>query len=113
MIGVEAVARCGLAGPPQHKACPGRAIIKQSAADAGLVEHEGRAVVFENLEDMADRPRREGARHAGAEEHRAQGCPRADRSYRKLFLHTVTQADKGVDLDFLRMPQTSGKFSGP
>jgi dihydroxy-acid dehydratase len=32
---------------------PGGAIIKQSAADAQLMEHEGRAVVFENLEDMA------------------------------------------------------------
>src|SRR5204863_1413572 len=28
--------------------------------------------------------------------------PRADRGYRKLFLETVTQADKGVDFDFLR-----------
>ena len=34
---------------------PGGAIIKQSAADARLMEHEGRAVVFENLEDMAER----------------------------------------------------------
>ncbi|MFM2068169.1 MAG: hypothetical protein RLZZ584_3078, partial [Pseudomonadota bacterium] len=34
---------------------PGGAIIKQSAADATLMEHTGRAVVFENLEDMADR----------------------------------------------------------
>jgi dihydroxy-acid dehydratase len=34
---------------------PGGAIIKQSAADAGLMEHEGRAVVFDNLEDMANR----------------------------------------------------------
>ncbi len=32
---------------------PGGAIIKQSAADARLMEHEGRAVVFENLEDLA------------------------------------------------------------
>jgi dihydroxy-acid dehydratase len=32
---------------------PGGAIIKQSAADPDLMEHEGRAVVFENLEDMA------------------------------------------------------------
>ncbi len=28
---------------------PGGAIIKQSAADAKLMEHEGRAVVFENV----------------------------------------------------------------
>ena len=32
---------------------PGGAIIKQSAADAGLMEHEGRAVVFENAQDLA------------------------------------------------------------
>jgi dihydroxy-acid dehydratase len=32
---------------------PGGAIIKQSAADPRLMEHEGRAVVFETLEDMA------------------------------------------------------------
>jgi dihydroxy-acid dehydratase len=31
------------------------ALIKQSAADPGLMEFEGRAVVFENLEDMANR----------------------------------------------------------
>ena len=34
---------------------PGGAIIKQSAADARLMEHEGRAVVFENAADMAAR----------------------------------------------------------
>ena len=34
---------------------PDGAIIKQSAADAKLMEHEGRAVVFENLQDMAER----------------------------------------------------------
>jgi len=34
---------------------PRGAIIKQSAADARLMEHEGRAVVFENVEDMARR----------------------------------------------------------
>ena len=28
--------------------------------------------------------------------------PTADRGYRKLFLQTVTQADQGVDFDFLR-----------
>ncbi len=31
------------------------AIIKQSAADPALMEHEGRAVVFENVEDLAAR----------------------------------------------------------
>jgi dihydroxy-acid dehydratase len=34
---------------------PGGAIVKASAADARLMEHEGRAVVFEGLEDMAAR----------------------------------------------------------
>lgn len=34
---------------------PNGAIIKQSAADPMLMEHEGRAVVFENSEDMAAR----------------------------------------------------------
>ena len=34
---------------------PGGAIIKQSAASAELMEHEGRAVVFENIEDLTER----------------------------------------------------------
>jgi len=34
---------------------PGGAILKQSAADKHLMEHEGRAVVFENVEDLAAR----------------------------------------------------------
>jgi dihydroxy-acid dehydratase len=34
---------------------PGGAIIKQSAMDPKLMRHEGRAVVFESLEDLADR----------------------------------------------------------
>ncbi|MEO7744500.1 MAG: IlvD/Edd family dehydratase, partial [Usitatibacter sp.] len=34
---------------------PGGAIIKQSAADAKLMKHEGRAVVFENAADLASR----------------------------------------------------------
>ena len=34
---------------------PGGAIIKQSAADPRLMEHEGRAVVFTGLEDLAAR----------------------------------------------------------
>ncbi|MGH7102367.1 MAG: dihydroxy-acid dehydratase, partial [Acetobacteraceae bacterium] len=34
---------------------PGGAIIKQSAADPKLMEHESRAVVFENIDDMARR----------------------------------------------------------
>ncbi|EHP44757.1 dihydroxy-acid dehydratase [Cupriavidus basilensis OR16] len=32
--------------------------------------------------------------------------PSAERGYRKLFLATVTQADQGVDFDFLRAAQT-------
>ena len=34
---------------------PGGAVIKQSAADARLMRHEGRAVVFENAADLAER----------------------------------------------------------
>ena len=30
--------------------------------------------------------------------------PTAERGYRKLFLDSVTQADQGVDFDFLRPP---------
>jgi dihydroxy-acid dehydratase len=184
---------------------PGGAIIKQSAADAGLMEHEGRAVVFENLEDMATRidsddldvtaddvlvlknigpkgapgmpeagyipiPRklaragvkdivrisdgrmsgtafgtivlhvtpesaiggplahvrngdrirlsvaqREIALLVGDEElaRRAREQPvvepAAERGYKKLFLQSVTQADQGVDFDFLRAATMTGK----
>ncbi|MEQ8226571.1 MAG: IlvD/Edd family dehydratase [Rhodospirillales bacterium] len=34
---------------------PNGAVLKQSAADQNLLTHEGRAVVFENLEDLAER----------------------------------------------------------
>jgi dihydroxy-acid dehydratase len=177
---------------------PGGAIIKQSAADPKLMEHEGRAVVFENLEDLAARidddsldvqaedvlvlknigplgapgmpeagyipiPRKlaragvkdmvriSDGRMSGtafgsivlhvtpeaaiggplahvrngdrirlsvtrreisllvSDQELAQRAtdnpvkiPKADRGYRKLFLQTVTQADEGVDFDFLR-----------
>jgi dihydroxy-acid dehydratase len=179
---------------------PGGSIIKQSAADARLMQHEGRAVVFENAEDLARRidaddldvraedilvlknigpkgapgmpeagylpiPKKlaragvkdmvrisdgrmsgtaagtivlhvtpeaatggplawvqsgdrirldvaqrrlellvdddEMARRRAAKPVRE---PRAERGYLKLFLDTVTQADKGVDFDFLRKP---------
>ena len=36
--------------------------------------------------------------------------PTAGRGYRKLFLDTVMQADKGVDFDFLRAEKMSGSF---
>jgi dihydroxy-acid dehydratase len=180
---------------------PGGAIIKQSAADPALMEHEGRAVVFENVADLAARvdsddldvnpgdvlvlrnigpkgapgmpeagafpiPRkllRQGVKDAvrisdgrmsgtafgtvvlhvtpesavggplahvrtgdrirlsvagrmlqllvGDDElaRRAQANPvappSAERGYRKLFLQSVTQADQGVDFDFLRAPR--------
>lgn len=184
---------------------PGGAIIKQSAADPQLMEHEGRAVVFENIEDMVDRidsddldvtshdvlvlknigPKgapgmpeagyipiplklaRAGVKDmvrisdgrmsgtafgtivlhvtpeaaiGGPLAHVRNGDrirlsvksreisllisdaelaqrgidnvvvePTADRGYRKLFLQTVTQADKGVDFDFLSAPKMIGK----
>jgi dihydroxy-acid dehydratase len=184
---------------------PGGAIIKQSAADPRLMEHEGRAVVFENAADMANRidtddldvtaddilvlknigpkgapgmpeagyiPIPKKLARAGVKdivrisdgrmsgtafgtivlhvtpesaiggplahvqtgdrirlsvrareiallvsdqelERRATSnpvvVPSAERGYRKLFLETVTQADKGVDFDFLRSVETRGK----
>ena len=184
---------------------PGGAVIKQSAADPRLMEHEGRAVVFEGIEDLVNRidsddldvtaddvlvlksigpkgapgmpeagyipiPRKlaragvkdivrvsdgrmsgtafgtivlhvtpESAvggplayvrtgdrirlsvkdRHIGLlvtdEElaRRAQESPvkvpSAERGYRKLFLQSVTQADQGVDFDFLRAAKMVGK----
>jgi dihydroxy-acid dehydratase len=185
---------------------PGGALIKQSAADAGLMEHEGRAVVFENAEDLAARidspdldvraddvlvlknigpkgapgmpeagylpiplklaragvkdmlrisdgrmsgtafgtvvlhvtpeaavggplalvrngdrirlsvaareltlcvPADELARRAAAH---PVTTPSAERGYRKLFLGTVTQADQGVDFDFLRCARMRGSI---
>lgn len=181
---------------------PGGAIIKQSAANPALMEHEGRAVVFEHAEDMAQRIDDEfldvkaddilvlkrigptgapGMPEAGympipkklaragvkdmvrVSDGRMSGTaagtivlhvtpeaaiggplalvrngdrirlsvanreiallvddaelarraaeqpverPRAERGYRKLFLETVTQADQGVDFDFLRAART-------
>lgn len=187
---------------------PGGAIIKQSAANPELMEHEGRAVVFEDAEDMASRiddedldvraddvlvlkrigptgapgmpeagympiPKklaragvkdmvrvsdgrmsgtaagtivlhvtpeaavggplayvRNGDRirlslrerlievQVSAEElaRRAaeapQTRPEAPRGYRKLFLQSVTQADQGVDFDFLRAADMTQKVPG-
>jgi dihydroxy-acid dehydratase len=36
--------------------------------------------------------------------------PSAERGYRKLFLDTVTQADLGVDFDFLRASRSAGQI---
>lgn len=184
---------------------PGGCIIKQSAANPKLMEHEGRAVVFENAADLANRidaddldvtaddilvlknigpkgapgmpeagyipipmklaragvkdiVRISDGRMSGtafgtivlhvtpesaiggplayvqngdrirlsvsrrelsllvSEEELAERArknpvtpPVADRGYRKLFLDTVTQADKGVDFDFLRLPENKGQ----
>ena len=184
---------------------PGFAIIKQSAADAKLMEHEGRAVVFENAQDLAARIDSDdldvtahdvlvlknigpkgapGMPEAGyipiplklaragvkdmlrISDGRMSGTafgtivlhvtpesavggplaqvrsgdrirlsvanreisllvsddelarrmrenpvlePTAERGYRKLFLQTVQQADKGVDFDFLRAAKITGK----
>ncbi|MEF7613196.1 IlvD/Edd family dehydratase [Aquincola sp. MAHUQ-54] len=189
----------------QGNLAPGGAIIKQSAANPLLMEHEGRAVVFENAADMAERidspdldvtaddilvlknigPKgapgmpeagyipiplklakagvkdivrisdgrmsgtafgtivlhvtpeaavggplahvRSGDRIRLSVKERALELlvapqelarraaerpvmpPTAERGYRKLFLQTVTQADQGVDFDFLRAPQTQAR----
>jgi dihydroxy-acid dehydratase len=188
---------------------PGGAIIKQSAANAALMEHEGRAVVFDNLEDLANRIDRDdldvtaddvlvlknigpkgapGMPEAGyipipkklaragvkdivrISDGRMSGtafgtivlhvtpeaaiggplahvrngdrirlsvqrreitvlvsdgelvrrakespvvAPSAERGYRKLFLQSVLQADRGVDFDFLQAPRMTGKTPGP
>ncbi len=187
---------------------PGGAIIKQSAAAPALMEHAGRAVVFENLEDLACRidsddldvtpqdvlvlknigplgapgmpeagyipiPRKlaragckdmlriSDGRMSGtaagtivlhvtpeaalggalaqvrngdrirlsvanreiallisddelAQRQQANPIvkPSAERGYRKLFLQSVTQADQGVDFDFLRAAQSLGRVPG-
>lgn len=189
----------------QGNLAPGGAIIKQSSADAGLMEHEGRAVVFEDAADLALRidsdeldvtaddilvlknigpkgapgmpeagyipiPRKlaikgvkdivriSDGRMSGtafgtivlhvtpesaiggplayvqngdrirlsvnrrelsllvSDQELAQRrertpvvVPVAERGYKKLFLDTVTQADKGVDFDFLRSTEDRGK----
>jgi len=188
----------------QGNLAPGGAIIKQSSADAGLMEHEGRAVVFEDAADLAARidsddldvtaddilvlknigpkgapgmpeagyipiPRKlaiQGVKDivrisdgrmsgtafgtivlhvtpesaiggplayvqngdrirlsvsrreisllvteqelASRRERAPVVVPSAERGYQKLFLDTVTQADKGVDFDFLRAAQIKG-----
>jgi dihydroxy-acid dehydratase len=192
----------------QGNLAPGGAIIKQSAADPALMEHEGRAVVFDSLADLAERVDSDdldvapgdvlvlknigpkgapGMPEAGAfpiprkllqagvkdavrisdgrmsgtafgtvvlhvtpesavggplawvrngdrirlsvaqrslqllvtdEElsRRAQADPvpppQAERGYRRLFLQSVTQADQGVDFDFLQASQRRGSVPG-
>ncbi|MBL8345337.1 MAG: dihydroxy-acid dehydratase [Rubrivivax sp.] len=192
----------------QGNLAPGGAIVKQSAASAALMEHEGRAVVFEDAADLAlriDDPaldvhaedilvlkrigpkgapgmpeagafpiplklaragvkdmvrisdgrmsgtafgtivlhvtpeaavggplahvrsgdrirlsvqRRELALLVTDEELAARAKanpvrePTAERGYRKLFLQTVLQADRGVDFDFLVPPGPKGRIPG-
>ena len=192
----------------QGNLAPGGAIIKQSAANPALMEHEGRAVVFENALDLAARidapdldvhaddilvlknigpkgapgmpeagylpiplklaragvkdmvrisdgrmsgtafgtvvlhvipeaaiggpqayvqngdrirlsvARRELSLLVSADElaRRALAspviAPTAARGYHKLFLDTVTQADRGADFDFLRDPVSRGRVPG-
>ena len=188
---------------------PGGAIVKQSAANPTLMEHEGRAVVFENAADLAARiddpaldvtaddvlvlkrigpkgapgmpeagylpiptklarqgvkdmlrvsdgrmsgtafgsivlhvtpeaaiggplawvrngdririslGKRELSLLVSDEELEARRAaepvvpPTAERGYRKLFLDTVLQADRGVDFDFLAAPTVRGKVPPP
>jgi dihydroxy-acid dehydratase len=46
------------------------------------------------------------ARRAGEQ---PVAIPSAERGYRKLFLSSVTQADQGVDFDFMRAPRMIGR----
>ena len=188
---------------------PGGALIKQSAASATLMEHEGRALVFEDAADLAARiddpaldvkaddilvlkrigpkgapgmpeagylpiplklaragvkdmvrisdgrmsgtafgtivlhvvpeaavggplawvqsgdrivlsvARRELTLRVSDEEIAARKAaapvtiPSAERGYRKLFLQSVTQADQGVDFDFLVPPPSGRRIPGP
>ena len=39
--------------------------------------------------------------------------PSAQRGYRKLYLQAVTQADQGVDFDFLRATHSAGTIPQP
>ncbi len=50
-------------------------------------------------------------RGAGAPRAASSRSPsrRAERGYRKLFLSSVTQADQGVDFDFLRAARMTGR----
>ena len=56
------------------------------------------------LVDEAELARRAAARPVSR--------PVAERGYRKLFLQTVTQADQGVDFDFLRAAVTRDTVPG-
>ncbi len=192
----------------QGNLAPGGAIIKQSAASPALMEHEGRAVVFEDAADLASRiddpaldvtaddvlvlkrigpkgapgmpeagylpiplklaragvkdmvrisdgrmsgtafgtivlhvtpeaavggplahvrdgdrirlsvAQREIALLVSAEELASRAAarpvvePTAERGYRRLFLQTVTQADQGVDFDFLMPADRSKRIPG-
>lgn len=49
------IKRDGALAVLQGNLCPGGAVIKRSAASPALMQHTGRAVVFESVEDMAKR----------------------------------------------------------
>src|SRR5207249_1565758 len=93
---------------------PRGAVIKQSAASPKLLQHTGRAVVFESVEDMTlrvDDPDLDVnagdvlvLRNAGPKG--APGMPEARRGYAWLFNETIMQADEGCDFDFM---QRTGK----
>ena len=58
-----------------------------------------RSALLVSDEELARRARRSAGRRRR----------RAERGYRKLFLQTVTQADQGVDFDFLRAAKMVGR----
>src|SRR5438477_333611 len=87
---------------------PDGAVIKQSAASADLLQHRGRALVFDTRDEiMLDvRARKLNLVVEQAEIERRLSCfipsPRHyTRGYGRLFLDHVTQAHLGCDFDFL------------
>src|SRR2546427_425425 len=78
--------------------CPDGAVMKITAADPRLHQHEGRAIVFEDIHDLL-------VDEQGLRARREAWTPPArkdERGYRKLHVDHVLQANEGCDLDFLR-----------
>src|SRR3989454_74027 len=107
--------------------CPDGAVLKQSAASPHLLTHRGRAVVFEDHDDLHRRIDDPGlpidetslrGRGGALARRRAAWNPRPPwftRGYGRLFLDHVLQANEGADFDFLRgrTPVRAEDTAGP